>query len=411
MIGTLDIRNLLADLGPDAFVSWLHEGLGLGYDDYGNDHIDLASRKLRPEEFSLRALAVGLCGEQWYESCNPAMAARFARGRPLLEAGPGIDPTAFQNISNWNRVIGGIISAKFLEQYQLLNDETEQFVTLQPSEMTSEKMGGIGGAGDVSEERKPGMRHVDVGLSERWITTPETKEYALKIQVLKETVFFNRGPDVLREAANSGRWVALRKRKRILDMVLGITGVYSYMGTDYATFLTTGLYINNLSNPLVDWHSFDLSLQTFAGLTDPTGTNEPIEVQPTTILVMPYKRMTASAIFGAEEVETRNAGNTSIFRFANPVGRNLNVVSSVYAYSRLIAADGGNLAAAAAREYWYAGDPKMAFGYLQNWPLTTLTANPSDFDMIDKGIAAAYFFNERGTPFVMDPRYWQKNTN
>jgi hypothetical protein len=425
MLSLMDVRGLYADTTPDAFVARLHESLGIRWVEAECAPEPSGFRRVGAPQFahdeitrlgSGAFMAKAIFGSGWQESLAPVMAGGPRGMSRLMEGtGPGLHPSQFTvSLSAWNRAVGGVISARILESYQEVENETNQLIRTEHSDVTSEKRGGIGGWGDQALERKPSMPHADAGLKDHYVETDVTKEHALKVQVLKEAGFFDPTGEIMRRAAQVGNAVALRKRKRVLDLVLGLTGGYNYNGTTYGTFLTTGIYVNDHSNPLVDWVSADTSLQLFAGLTDPL-TGEPIEVTPTVVLVMPGRGMTADHLFNADEIEARTPTTQAVVtRFRNRLAGKFQVIVSVYAYARLTAPvvdGGGGLSAAAAKEYWFAGNPQRAFVYLENWPLTVSQASATDFDMLDRGVIAAYFANERGAPSVEDPRWWQRNKN
>jgi hypothetical protein len=73
--------------------------------------------------------------------------------------------------------------------------------------------------------------------------------------------------------------------------------------------------------------------------------------------------------------------------------------------------EGLNISATNARQYWWMFDSQRAFGYFENWPLTVQSAPANDYIMADQDIVLATFANERGLPYVLDPRYVVRNTN
>jgi hypothetical protein len=80
----------------------------------------LREKKLRPEDFSFRDLAEALVpdGHQWVRQLDPR---NSSSGVNLLEAGDGVDVTAFLNVT------GQVIYSKIMEGYQ-----QEEFIIWQP---------------------------------------------------------------------------------------------------------------------------------------------------------------------------------------------------------------------------------------------------------------------------------------
>jgi hypothetical protein len=119
--------------------------------------------------------------------------------------------------------------------------------------------------------------------------------------------------------------------------------------------------VNELTDELVDWTDVDAAEQLFADILDPN-TGEPVLIQATTVLVTPAYRHAANRIFSATEIyyEPGNAATTTVA--ANPL-TNYAVVESRLAYRRLIAA---GQTAAAAKKWWFIGDFRKAFAYMEN---------------------------------------------
>ena len=92
----------------------------------------------------------------------------------------------------------------------------------------------------------------------------------------------------------------------------------------------------------------------------------------------------------------------------NPVGP-LQVVTSPIAYQLLV---GSGLTATQVNDYWYVGDFKRAFAYMENWPITVTQAPLNSEAEFNQDIIVRYKASERGAAAVMNPRYvvWNYNT-
>ena len=83
------------------------------------------------------------------------------------------------------------------------------------------------------------------------------------------------------------------------------------------------------------------------------------------------------------------------------------MIASRIAYRRLV--DHGVTAANAAG-YWYLGNFRKAFAYMENWPITvTQSASGSEADF-EQDIVVRFKASERGVPAVLNPRYVVKCT-
>ncbi|MCR9120595.1 MAG: hypothetical protein NXI22_26980, partial [bacterium] len=87
-------------------------------------------------------------------------------------------------------------------------------------------------------------------------------------------------------------------------------------------------------------------------------------------------------------------------RSANPLaGESYPVVSSQYVKQRT-----------GSDTTWFIGEPKKAFKYMENWPITTVQAPANSHDEFHRDIVVQYKTSERGAPAVLDPRYMVKCT-
>ncbi|MBQ6106734.1 MAG: hypothetical protein IJK97_00880, partial [Thermoguttaceae bacterium] len=77
------------------------------------------------------------------------------------------------------------------------------------------------------------------------------------------------------------------------------------------------------------------------------------------------------------------------------------VQSSAYAYRSLIAS---GVSSANAANYWFIGDFKRAFAYIENWGLTVSRSSTTGEASFSQDILVRYKASERGVPAVLDPR-------
>ena len=88
-----ELKHMYESLGPEPTIKRLREALRDG--------------QLKAEDFSLRELAEATVGTEWVKRLDP----RGGDGVHLLEAGDGVDVSAFSNIA------GQIVYSKILEAY------------------------------------------------------------------------------------------------------------------------------------------------------------------------------------------------------------------------------------------------------------------------------------------------------
>ncbi|QDU54323.1 phage major capsid protein [Aeoliella mucimassa] len=356
----------------------------------------LRERHLAPDDFSIRDLAEALVpdGSEWVRGLDPRSGAH------LLEASDGVDTTAFQNIA------GQVIYSKILEAFAQEAFVVSKLVSTVPTRLDGEKIPGIARTADIDGEVGPGMPFPNVGFGEDYIETPATTKRGFIVPVTKEAIFFDRTNLILRRAAEVGELLGLNKEKRLLDVVIGAVNNYKWRGTTYDTYQTSGQWINELSgNELVDWTNVDAAEQLLADILDPN-TGEPVLVSGTTVLVMPAYRHAAHRVFNAAEIQYAGSGSDTSTVAANPLG-NYTVAESRLAYRRVVAT---GESAADAKKWWFLGDFRKAFAYMENWPITVTQAPRGSEAEFTQDIVMRFKASERGAAAVIDPRYVVKCT-
>lgn len=373
--------------GPGQTVTRIREALDAGH--------------LKAEDFHLRDLAEALIdsGREYVAHLNPDRKASVS----LLEASEGVDASAFTHIT------GQLLSSKILEGYNHDAFVATQLVETVPTRLDGETIPGVQGLADEAEEVSPGMPYPHVGFGEDYIETPPTDKYGLICSVTREALFFDRTALVWRNAQRVGEMLGLHKEKRILDCIIGTVNNYKWRGTSYDTYQTSTPWINSqASNDLQDWSNVDASEQLFAQMLDPH-TAEPILIDPKTVLVSPGRLHAAARIFQAtslEYVDNQAAAGTIRTHYANPM-TGYTFMASRLMHRRIMAA--GETASDAAT-WWFHGDFKRAFAYMENWPITVTQAPANHDDDFERDIVLKVKASERGVCAVLDPRYVVKNT-
>jgi hypothetical protein len=370
--------------GAEQTVNHLSEALGAGH--------------LRASDFSVRDLAEALVpdGREWVRMLDP----RSAGGVSVLESGGAVDVSAFLNIT------GQVIYSKIIEAYHQEAFVVSKLVDTIPTRLDGEKIPGIARIGDSVEEVGPGMPYPNLGFGEDYIETPSTMKRGFIVPVTKEAIFFDRTYLILSRAAEVGEVLGLNKEKRLIDLVIGVTNNYKWKGVTYNTYQTATPWINSLAtNELVDWTNVDKAEQLFADILDPS-TGEPVLVRGTTVLVMPAYRHAAHRVFQSAELTFTAAGSPTATVAANPLS-GYRAVDSRLAYRRIVAS---GVAAATAKKWWFVGDFRRAFGYMENWPITVTQAPIGSEAEFNNDVVLRFKASERGAAAVLNPRYVVKNT-
>jgi hypothetical protein len=379
-----ELKRMYDKTGPQQTVKHLQEALRKG--------------DLKAEDFSIREIAEVTLGDARVREMDP----RHGGGVSLMEAGEGVDVTAFSNIT------GQMVQSKIMDAYQQEAFALSKLVDTIPTRFDGEKIPGIGRVSDDVAEVRPGMPYPSLGFTEDYIETPQTTKRGFIVPVTREAIFFDRTHLVLQRAAEVGEVLGLNKEKRLVDLLIGTTNNYKWKGTAYDTYYTVGdagPWANSFTEELVDWTDVDAAEQLFADILDPNP-GEPVLVQATTVLVMPAYRHAAHRVFNAAEITYTAGSAETATTAANPLG-NYRVAESRLAYRRVIAS---GEAAADAKKWWFIGDFKKAFAYMENWPIT-VTQSPANSEAdFNQDIVVRFKASERGAAAAINPRYVVKST-
>ena len=382
-----ELKRMYDTNGPEKTVEHLQEALQSG--------------DLKPADFSVRELAEATLSPERVRQMDPRHG-----GTCLLEAGDGVDVTAFSNIT------GQVVQAQILEAYTQEAFVLSPLVETIPTRLDGERIPGIGRVSDDVAEVQPGMPYPSLGFAEDYIETPQTTKRGFIVPVTKEAIFFDRTHLILQRATEVGEVLGLNKEKRLLDLLVGATNNYKWKGASYNTYSNSGAgvapdgnWVNEMTEELVDWTDIDAAEQLFSDILDPN-TGEPVLIQATTVLVTPAYRHAAHRIFNAVEIDYAAAAGATITKAANPLG-NYQVVESRLAYRRIVAA---GQEANDAKKWWFIGDFRKALAYMENWPITVTQSSANSDAEFNQDIVVRFKASERGAAAVINPRYVVKST-
>jgi len=348
----------------------------------------LLKNHLNGEEFSVRDLfeAFVPSGRELVRMFNPGKSG----GVSLLEAGGAVDTSAFSNIT------GQIVYSKVLDAFNDPGFLHPNAIAPVPTQFNGEKIPGLGRIGDEAESIGEGQKYPTVGISEEYVETPETTKRGFIVPVTKEAIFFDRTGLILQRASEVAFWLGQNKEKRVLDVVLGATNTYKRNGTSMSTYIASGGDYANLlaSNTLSDWTDVEAAELLFDDMTDPN-TGEPVSVTANSLIVPTALKHTARRIVRATEVRH---GTDPITIAVNTLD-DYQILTSPLVKQRT-----------GSDSTWFIGDPKRAFVYMENWPVTVVSAPENSEAEFTHDIVARYKVSERGAPAVLDPRYMVRCT-
>jgi len=311
-----------------------------------------------------------------------------------MNVSEAVSTADFANVNGqivYNEVMKGYTNEVFISQ---------ELQTTVPTDLNGEKIGGATNIGDDAGVVSEGMPFPEVGISEDFIETPMTDKYGLIVSVTKEAIFFDRTMQVLKNASDVGKAIGIRKEKRSLSTILGITNSYNRRSVAIDSYgNSSGVHDwDNLSasTALQDWTDLDAVWQLLAAVTDPN-TGEPILNIPSQIIIPPALRDTIKRVLNATHVEaTTNTSNVT--RSGSP--------NDPYQWytSQYVTSVGGSSTT------WFMGNFREAFRYMENWPMTVTSQQAGATAEFERDILVRHKASERGSPAVYDPRLVAKAT-
>ena len=401
-----NLRSLCENYGPEWTCKRLSSALKTG--------------ELRDTDFSIRELAEAFCGHEWVRRLDPRRLGGFHRHRPLMEAGDGVDVSAFQDITGqlfFNRIKDGWENATLVG---------EKLTDLFPTNLDGERVPWLGHIIDEGEAIHPGTEYPMTSFGERYVDTPRTTKWGMTVWLTKEAIFFDHTGQMMKSAGEVGWRLGYNKEKRILTVALGQVNSYRLNGTAYNTYLqapqSTPAYVNAQSGtPLVDYTSVQTALTLASQILDPDTKNPLDGIEFKELFVMPAnlfhaRRLVAATeywntqpAFGATIAQAPSPEGNVQMHSINPVGQ-LEILTSPIAYQLFTNQTVYNpqwtaLTATQTNAYWWIGQFKRSFWYMQNWPFTVIQAPPNNPKEFEQDLVVGWKVSERGTPAVQDPRY------
>lgn len=363
----------------------------------------LKTKKLKPEDFSIRELAEAYMGSEWMQSLMPK-SGRYRGSRDLTEA----DAVRYSDFSS---ITGQLLFSKILEGYE---DEALVFSQLVPSVPTDiqdmEKIPGLSNVGDEETIVGEAEDFPFVGFAEDYIEVASKRKRGMRIAITKEAIRGDKTGQLLDRARKLGYYDALNLEKRCIDAVIDENGGavsaalgghrYHWRGTSYGSFQTTTPWDNiTTSNGLVSWTDVENALLTLRAITDPY-TGEPINIKVKHLIVTPQNEMTARRILTATGTRTHEGGyaatgNLNEFTTGNPLsGYNFQVVTSQLLATR-----------AATDTDWWLGDIGRAVNRFVNWQQEIEEAGPNHPDSFARDIMMQVKVSVKDAVSVIDPRF------
>jgi len=401
--------------GSFRFIEAFRRDLGITLDSRNNFAIQNPSAK--PHDFSLLELAQAFLGDNWaYEikaALNPNMALLERATNPhVFEAGPGgvssVVPGNIPNVSAFLGSVSGLLDAQILQGYRKPDYICNDLCSTLPTKTRQTRLIGLGRIGNQARIRNPGEGHPFAQFQDRRVLTPETQNIALACAVTFEAVFYDQTNEVLEQANSIGVELGLYEELDFFKLFSGTNNSYSYNGTSYNTYLTSGNWINDQVNLLEDWTNINRTFELGSRMTDQETGNR-VTITYDSLVCSPFKLPVAEHIRRATSIQSRTKAQAEIREGALDSSVLWEASKkSPYLDQTLTAAapDGLALSQANANEYWWMLNTKdqPAFVKTQNWPFTIQRAAPNDYTMLDHKLLLAAFADYQQAFSVREPR-------
>ena len=124
-------------------------------------------------------------------------------------------------------------------------------------------------------------------------------------------------------------------------------------------------------------------------------------------MVTPAYRHAANRVFNAAQLTFTADGSETATVAANPLS-NYRVADSRLVYRRIVAT---GIGASDAKKWWFVGDFRRAFAYMENWPIAITQAPVGSEAEFNNDIVLRFKASERGAAAVLNPRYVVRSTH
>ena len=358
---------------------------------------------IKPREFNIKE-----CFLETVEG-GSEMLRSWSRGHEvnLMEAGNPTDA--------FGRITERVIRGEVMEGSQDPAFLGDQLITTRPTDAyDGERLPGMTRLGNASEEVGIGQPFPETTFTEDYIDLPATVKKGNIVSLAKEHIMADRTALLLDRAREVGYWLGYDKELRIMNCVTGSDGA-TYKRRERTA---ASVYGDNsgshdwdnlaASNALYDWTDIEAAELLFDAMTDPN-TGEPILLMPNVILVPTALKHTARRIVSATQIEHVSGLFDNDAATGNEDNRlRTQSANTLDAYTILSSQLVKKVTTSAST--WYIGDPKRAFQYRENWPVTVAQQGAGSESEFTKDIVMRFKASERGVCVPIEPRFMVKCT-
>lgn len=268
-----------------------------------------------------------------------------------------------------------------------------------------------------------GMDYGRASFTGVWVKAPRPDKFGLIAALTLEFVKGNMKTEVLDAHAEVGRMVGTEEAERKYRVIIGAVNNYNRLGTSTNTYLTSGAYINSLTDFVLTNgpKEIDRLLRLASGMTHPiTGKN--ISFAPTAILTVPGGVFNARHQANLSEYREPAVSTSNVVGISqgNPLGQNFSIMSDsaverIAALSTSAELPGLGLTAAKATSLFILADFQKAFKWRQVEPFQTWETGDLSNDYwppaFFQDVVWACKARSWGAAFVREPRQAYRGYN
>ncbi|MBR9800547.1 hypothetical protein GYB59_02070 [bacterium] len=353
-------------------------------------------------DFSYHALIEGTVehGREFINAMNP----RYETSSATLEAIGGVSMTAFSTITK------AFLSNRVMARKNKPGYRLQQLIpTVNRGAIEGEKVpaAAVPAAKDAVRTVGEFGEYPMVGMQEDYVEPPDGEKTGLRMGISKEAIYFDRPRVIMQQADNIGDFVYETKERNIAKVVAGVKNTYRRQGTLYNTYLTSGKWINDQANPMVNYTDVQESRDLFRNMRD-FNTQEKVVIVPTQLLVSEYMLDHVDSILKARYNQKGDgASNTIVTVYNNPVAGRYTADFAPFLEEEIIAAGLAN--STQVKDWWFHGNFAEAFEYLEHWPVTVERLGRDSEAAFTNDIVMQFKASERGVANVKDPQHTVRN--
>jgi len=355
-----------------------------------NKRHNLSGKSKSNPNFSMRALAEGIFGDDWY---NRIRVGAVACQRGLFESQGAIDVSAFSNIT------GQLLVDRIRDNFnapEFIGDRLFEIAPVIGGNLGTHREPWLSRVKDDPGLLMPQQEYPETQFVEQYIDLPALEKRGGRCSVSLEMIFSDKTKQAAMRADDVGFRLRYNREERQLKVVAGIVNNWKYMGNAFNTYQVSAPYINKTTGNVITSYQGVVALETlFANMVDLV-TGKAIQIDPSemTILCVPTKLPELKIALHA--ARTRSGQYPQSGAATNPLQEidgvplindvDYPLLTSKILYHLLTdatSAGGQGISAANAKEYIFMGHFPKAFVYREAMPFTTSQAppgNPAEFN-------------------------------